>query len=134
MTLTGRANKILFWAGISLPVLGLLAMIVATATAFNTMMFLMMVRVEDPLVPRATFGILNTLLFFPSGSIYPVQAFPGWLRAIAIIDPFTYAVHGFKSLLLKETGISAIAPDLLFLSLFALGTLGLAVPLFKRTL
>ena len=45
--------------------LGLLVMIVATAAAFNCMMFLMMVRVEDPLVPRATFGILNTLLFFP---------------------------------------------------------------------
>ncbi|MFZ3263169.1 MAG: ABC transporter permease [Terriglobales bacterium] len=115
-------------------IVGLLLMIVATATAFNTMMFLMMVRVEDPLVPRATFGILNTLLFFPSGAIYPIQAFPVWLRAIAIADPFTYAVHGFKSLLLKETGLAAIAPDLLFLSLFALITLGLAVPLFKRTL
>jgi ABC-2 type transport system permease protein len=117
-----------------LTLLGLLAMIVVTATAFNTMMFLMMVRVEDPLVPRATFGILNTLLFFPSGSIYPVQAFPVWLRAITWVDPFTYAVHGFKALLLKETGFAAIAPDLLFLSCFALGTLALAVPLFKRTL
>ena len=45
-------------------------------SAFNTMMFLLMVRVEDPLVPRAMFGILNTLLFFPSGAIYPIQAFP----------------------------------------------------------
>src|SRR5208337_306329 len=115
-------------------ILGLLAMVVATASAFNCMMFLMMVRVEDPLVPRATFGILNTLLFFPSGSIYPVQAFPAWLRAIAIIDPFTYAVHGFKCLLLKETGLGPIMPDLLFLACFALGTMGLALPLFKRTL
>ena len=117
-----------------LTMLGLLAMILATAAAFNCMMFLMMVRVEDPLVPRATFGILNTLLFFPSGSIYPVQAFPAWLRGIAFVDPFTYAVHGFKALLLKESGISAIVPDLLFLSIFAVGTMALAVPLFKRTL
>lgn len=115
-------------------ILGVMAMVVATASAFNCMMFLMMVRVEDPLVPRATFGILNTLLFFPSGSIYPIQAFPFWLRAIAIIDPFTYAVHGFKCLLLKETGIGPIMPDLLFLSCFALGTMALALPLFKRTL
>jgi len=114
--------------------LGLLAMIVATASAFNCMMFLMMVRVEDPLVPRATFGILNTLLFFPSGSIYPVQAFPAWLRAIAKVDPFTYAVHGFKALLLKESGLGAIVPDLFYLSLFAVLTMALAVPLFKRTL
>jgi ABC-2 type transport system permease protein len=113
---------------------GLLVMIVLTSVAFNTMMFLMMVRIEDPLVPRAIFGILNTLLFFPSGSIYPVEAFPPWLRAIAKVDPFTYAVHGFKSLLLKEAGLSAIVPDMIYLSIFAVVTLALAVPLFKRTL
>jgi ABC-2 type transport system permease protein len=114
--------------------LGLLIMITLTSLAFNTMMFLLMVRIEDPLVPRAMFGILNTLLFFPSGSIYPVEAFPVWLRAIARVDPFTYAVHGFKSLLLKEAGLSAIVPDMIYLSIFALITLALAVPLFKRTL
>jgi ABC-2 type transport system permease protein len=113
---------------------GLLLMIAAVSLAFNGMMFLMMVRVEDPLVPRAVFGILNTLLFFPSGSIYPVQAFPSWLRAIAMVDPFTYAVHGFKALLLKESGLVAILPDVLYLSIFAVITLSLAVPLFKRTL
>jgi ABC-2 type transport system permease protein len=113
---------------------GLLVMIVLTSVAFNTMMFLMMVRIEDPLVPRAIFGILNTLLFFPSGSIYPVEAFPVWLRAIAKVDPFTYAVHGFKSLLLKEAGLSAIVPDMIYLSIFAVVTLALAVPLFKRTM
>ena len=115
-------------------ILGLLLMIVLTSVAFNTMMFLLMVRVEDPLVPRAIFGILNTLLFFPSGSIYPIQAFPGWLRVIAKADPFTYAVHGFKSLLLKETGVGAIVPDMIYLTIFAVVTLTVAVPLFKRTL
>jgi ABC-2 type transport system permease protein len=115
-------------------ILGLIIMIALTSAAFNTMMFLMMVRIEDPLVPRAIFGILNTLLFFPSGSIYPVEAFPAWLRAIARVDPFTYAVHGFKSLLLKETGLAAIVPDMIYLSIFAVVTLALAVPLFKRTL
>ena len=113
---------------------GLLGMIVLTSLAFNTMMFLLMVRIEDPLVPRAMFGILNTLLFFPSGSIYPIQAFPMWLRVIAKGDPFTYAVHGFKSLLLKEAGLVAIWPDMLYLFIFAVITLSIAVPLFKRSL
>jgi len=115
-------------------IIGLLIMILLTSLAFNTFMFLLMVRVEDPLVPRAIFGILNTLLFFPSGSIYPVQAFPRWLQAIAIADPFTYAVHGFKSLLLKETGLGAIVPDMIYLTIFAVITLAIATPLFKRTL
>ena len=114
--------------------LGLLVMIVLTSIAFNTMMFLLMVRVDDPLVPRAIFGILNTLLFFPSGSIYPVQAFPAWLRVIAKADPFTYAVAGFKSLLLKETGLGAIVPDMIYLAIFGTVALAIATPLFKRTL
>lgn len=112
----------------------LLLLIVSASLAFNTMMFLLMVRVEDPLVPRAIFGVLNTLLFFPSGAIYPIRAFPKWLQAIAIADPFTYAVHGFKALLLKEAGFAAIWQDLLFLTVFATICFSIATPLFKRNL
>ncbi len=114
--------------------LQLFLLILGTSIAFNGMMFLMMVRVDDPLVPRAMFGVLNTLLFFPSGAIYPIAAFPPWLRAIAIVDPFTYAIHGFKAILLKDGGFAAIHNDLLFLFAFGIGTLLIATPLFKRTL
>ena len=112
----------------------ILILIVGISIAFNGMMFLMMVRVDDPLVPRAMFGVLNTLLFFPSGAIYPIAAFPAWLRGIAIVDPFTYAIHGLQSILLKDGGFTAIRGDLLFLFVFGTGTLLLATPLFKRTL
>ncbi len=114
--------------------LNLFLLILGTSIAFNGMMFLMMVRVDDPLVPRAMFGVLNTLLFFPSGAIYPIAAFPKWLRAIAIVDPFTYAIHGFKAILLKDGGFVSIERDLLFLFVFGIGTLLVATPLFKRTL
>jgi ABC-2 type transport system permease protein len=114
--------------------LWLLLLIILTSVSFNAMMFLMMVRVEDPLVPRATFGILNTLLFFPSGSIYPIEAFPWWLRGIAKADPFTYAVHGFKALLLKEAGFVAIWQDLVILTIFGIVMMAIAIPLFKRSL
>ena len=57
--------------------LRLFVVIVITALALVSMMFLIMVRVSDPLMPRAIFGVLNTLLYFPSGAVYPQQAFPG---------------------------------------------------------
>jgi len=114
--------------------LELFCLIIGTAIAFNGMMFLFMVRVEDPLTPRAMFGILNLLLFYPSGAMYPVSAFPPWLRALAIIDPFTYCVHGFKAIILKDGGFAAIRFDLAFLFIFGIGCLLVATPLFKRTL
>jgi ABC-2 type transport system permease protein len=114
--------------------LELLALIIAGSIAFNGMMFLLMVRVDDPLVPRAMFGILNVLLLYPSGGMYPIAAFPAWLRAISVIDPFTYCVDGFKAVLLKDGGFVAIQYDLLFLLVFGVGTLLIATPLFKRTM
>jgi len=50
--------------------------IVVTAFALISLMFLLMVRVTDPLVPRAMFGLLNTMLYFPSGAVYPRQGLP----------------------------------------------------------
>ena len=149
MNLAGAMKATL--AGISLTVIGslmaglgtifhpealaeLFCLILVTSIAFNGMMFLLMVRVDDPLVPRAMFGVLNTLLLYPSGGMYPIAAFPRWLQAISVVDPFTYCVHGFKAILLKDGGFQAIQYDLLFLFVFGIGTLLVATPLFKRTL
>ncbi|MDE3099099.1 MAG: ABC transporter permease [Verrucomicrobiota bacterium] len=109
-------------------------LVVATALALISMMFLIMVRVSDPLVPRAIFGMLNTVLYFPSGAVYPTQSFPAWMKAISIVDPFTYAVHGFKQLVLKNTSLAAVAGDLAFLTLFTALAMTAATFLFRRTL
>jgi ABC-2 type transport system permease protein len=103
-----------------------------TSVAMISFMFLLMVRVSDPLVPRAMFGVLNTLLYFPSGAIYPVEGFPVWLRWISYVDPFTYAVHALKALLLKNTGFSGIYSDILILSGFSVVLVALSVAFFKR--
>jgi len=112
----------------------LFVVVVVTSFALISMMFLLMVRVSDPLMPRAMFGILNTVLYFPSGAVYPQQGFPGWMQVIAVSDPFTYAVHAFKSVLLKNTGLAAIGFDLSFLLVFSAVALTAATMLFKRTL
>ena len=56
------------------------------------------------------------------------------MKVITAVDPFTYAVHSFKSLILKNTGLSAIGHDLLFLGVFTLIAMGTATLLFRRTL
>jgi ABC-2 type transport system permease protein len=104
------------------------------ALALISLVTLLMVRVNDPVVPRATFSLLNTLLFFPSGAMYPVYSFPKWLQAVAAVDPFAYAVHGFRAVLLKDVGIAAIAGDLAFLGVFSAACIGGVLWLFPRRL
>jgi ABC-2 type transport system permease protein len=110
----------------------LIVVLAVTSLAMISMMFLLMVRVSDPLVPRAIFGVLNTLLFFPSGAVYPTAGFPVWLRAMSFVDPFTYVVDALKNLLLKDTGFAGISFDLAILTCFSAALITGCILLFKR--
>jgi ABC-2 type transport system permease protein len=110
----------------------LLLVLAVTSITMISMMFLLMVRVSDPLVPRAIFGVLNTLLFFPSGAVYPTAGFPVWLRAISFVDPFTYVVDALKNLLLKDTGFAGISTDVAIMAAFSLVLITGCISLFKR--
>src|ERR1700734_2436819 len=112
----------------------LVVVVGATGLAMMSFMFLLMVRVADPLVPRPIFGVLNTFLFFPSGAVYPIAAFPWWLKWVSVIDPFTYAVHALRNLTLKNTGIEGIYIDVLVLLGIAAVMTTFSIILFKRQL
>jgi ABC-2 type transport system permease protein len=104
------------------------------ALALLSFMFAIMARVSDPILPRAIFGILNTLLYFPSGAMYPTESFPRWLTALSVVNPERYAVHALHELYLKGAGLSAIWVDVLFLAGFSAFMVVLGTTLFKRTL
>src|SRR6185503_8622363 len=123
-----------------LPILGGLRTIVLTEAAILLLglglilfMFTLMARVSNPLTPRALFGILNVLTFFPSGALYPTESYPGWLNGLSVVFPMRYAVHALRNLLLKGVGFGAVLPDFLVMGAFAAIMLVLACTLFKRT-
>jgi ABC-2 type transport system permease protein len=107
---------------------------VLVSSALVAMVSLLMVRVDDPMIPRVVIGILNTLLFFPSGAVYPISSFPTWLQWVSRVDPFTYAVHGFRSLLLKDVGPAAILGDVAVLSALSTVCLAGVLVVFRRRL
>jgi len=96
--------------------------------------FTLMARVSNPLMPRALFGILNVVTFFPSGALYPTESYPQWLGALSAIFPMRYAVNALRNLLLKGVGFQAVLPDFAAMAVFAMVMLVLASLLFKRTL
>lgn len=40
--------------------------------------------------------VLTMPLFFASNAIYPIELMPGWLKAIAIVNPLTYLVDALR--------------------------------------
>jgi ABC-2 type transport system permease protein len=50
--------------------------------------------------------VLSMPLFFASNAIYPIDIMPGWLQAVAHVNPLTYEVDALRALMLAD-GTSA---------------------------
>ncbi len=108
--------------------------VVLTTLCLLSMMFVIMGRIGHPRIVGVLSGFLNVILFFPSGAVYPVESFPGWLKAFAMINPEAYAVDALKAILFKNAGIFDILTDITFLSVFTAVMMAIAIAIFKRTL
>lgn len=109
------------------------SVIVLTTLCLLSMMFVVMGRAGHPRIVGILSGFMNVILFFPSGAVYPVESFPGWLRAFARVNPESYAVKAMKAILFKGAPLGAISADIAYLCLFTLLMMSLAVVVFKRT-
>jgi ABC-2 type transport system permease protein len=72
-------------------------------------------------------------LFFASSALYPLEILPGWIRAIALVNPLTYEVHGMRELLLGVS-VGALWLDFLVVGLFLALAAGVAAKTYPRAI
>jgi ABC-2 type transport system permease protein len=108
------------------------ATVLLISLAISTMWFLLFARARRASVLRGMFGIINAVLFFPSGALYPVESYPGWLRAISRVDPLTYGVDALRDLLLRGAPAATAFPRWVFLATFTFVGGVLTQVLFRR--
>jgi len=111
---------------------GGLVTVFLTALAISALWFLLFSRAKKTSVLRGMFGIINVLVFFPSGALYPVESYPKWLKLISDADPLTYGVAALRDLLLRGESIQTCYPEWLFLLTFSLVCGVLTQVLFRR--
>jgi ABC-2 type transport system permease protein len=103
-----------------------------TSLAISAIWFLLFARARSASVLRGMFGIINALLFFPSGALYPVESYPKWLQAVSRVDPLTYGLNALRNLLLRGSSPATAYADWVFLLSFALVCGVLTRVLFRR--
>jgi ABC-2 type transport system permease protein len=103
-----------------------------TALSIASVWFLLFARARQASILRGMFGIINALLFFPSGALYPVESYPPWLRAISNLDPLTYGLEAIRDLMLRGAPASTAFPRWVFLLTFSLVCGVLTKVLFRR--
>lgn len=95
---------------------------------------LISVRMKHPLMSRVVFAACVGALYMPSGAIYPISGFPEWLQMWSVCNPFTYAVHGMRLLLLKGSAWAGLHRDVVILCSMALMALLLCRTVYPRRL
>jgi ABC-2 type transport system permease protein len=103
-----------------------------TSTAIAALWFLLFARARSASLLRGMFGIINVLLFFPSGALYPIESYPRWLATISGADPLTYGVRALRNLLLRGATPRAVFSDWVFLGTFTVVCGVLTKVLFRR--
>lgn len=110
------------------------AVVVLTALGMLAMTMALLGRASHPRIVGSVNGFLNIILFFPSGALYPVQSFPGWLRAFARINPEMHAVAALKAVLFRGGDLVAARGHVVFLLGFTAVMLLVSTVTMKRTL
>jgi ABC-2 type transport system permease protein len=103
-----------------------------TSLAIASVWSLLFARAKQASVLRGMFGIINAMLFIPSGALYPVESYPAWLAAISAFDPLTYGLRALRDLLLRGSPITACYAPWVFLTTFTLVCGVLTRVFFKR--
>jgi ABC-2 type transport system permease protein len=79
-------------------------------------------------------SILFLLPFvFLSGYIFPIDGMPRFFQWVSLLIPARYFIEVTRGIVLRGASLAELAEPLAYLSVFAVGIIGLAVVRFKKT-
>jgi ABC-2 type transport system permease protein len=73
-------------------------------------------------------------LFFASSALYPLSILPGWLRALARVNPLTYEVQGLRQMLVGVGGAGQLWLDFLVVAAFFIAMVLAATRAYPRAI
>ncbi len=108
-----------------LGLLGVAAVVMLGAAVFSTFSLIIACIVKTRERFMGIGQILTMPLFFASNAMYPVDVMPGWLRAVARVNPLTYEVDAMRALMVHGGSLHGIGVDfaVLVLTLGALAAI-----------
>ena len=84
-----------------LAMLGVLCAIMAGSAIFSSFSLIIACLVKTRERFMGIGQVLTMPLFFASNAIYPLEMMPGWLRAVARVNPLTYLVDALRGMMIR---------------------------------
>jgi ABC-2 type transport system permease protein len=89
-----------------LALLGVALTVILGATAFSAFSLSIALIVKTRERFMGIGQVVTMPIFFASNAIYPISVMPGWLQAIARVNPLTYQVNALRGLMLSAGTVS----------------------------
>jgi ABC-2 type transport system permease protein len=117
-----------------LGVVGSLVLLVIGTGAFASMSMLIAAGVKTRERFMGIGQLIMMPLFFASSALYPLTIMPGWLRAVARVNPLTYEVQGLRQMLLGVGGKGVVWLDFLVVVGFFVAMVAAATKAYPRAI
>lgn len=121
---------------LEMPDANFLAALVVIAVASISFIGIGMMTAVLPLVSPekgAQLGfIAQGLLLVVSGVYYPVEVLPGWMQAIAVVSPATYALDGVREAILNGAGVGSMWDEIWPLLIIGVFSIPIGLWIFQR--
>ncbi|MDQ3709794.1 MAG: ABC transporter permease [Actinomycetota bacterium] len=126
----------LFFFDLSIPAADFAAALVVLAVASVSFVGLGIMTAVLPLISPekgTQLGFITQgLLLVVSGVYYPVDVLPGWMQAIAVVSPATYALDGIRDAILEGEPLGAMGDEIWPLAVIGLVAIPLGLAVFRR--
>ena len=111
-------------------ILGVFAFLFLICMGLSSLFIAINIRSTRIETPMAVMNLLNLPLTFASSAFFPIDRMPGWLQAVANVNPLSYTMNGMRQLLINSTiDYSQLALQYAYVGIFAviLTTIGIVL-------
>jgi ABC-2 type transport system permease protein len=85
-----------------LNILGVFAFLFLICMGLSSLFIAINIRSTRIETPMAVMNLLNLPLTFASSAFFPIDRMPGWLQAVANVNPLSYTMNGMRQLLIND--------------------------------
>ncbi len=101
-------------------ILGVFAFLFLICMGLSSLFIAINIRSTRIETPMAVMNLLNLPLTFASSAFFPIEQMPGWLQAVATVNPLSYTMNGMRQLLINPTiDYSQLALQYAYVGIFA---------------
>jgi ABC-2 type transport system permease protein len=116
-------------------ILGVFAFLFLICMGLSSLFIAINIRSTRIETPMAVMNLLNLPLTFASSAFFPIDRMPGWLQAVANVNPLSYTMNGMRQLLINPAiDYSQLALQYAYVGIFAVILITVGIVLSWRYL